>query len=79
MFALLATYVCLPSPGKKEMATQTKSSRRVFKEIIYKDIGWVRETNEGGSTPGIARTGATAIRRPGKKEGRGNYQSVESR
>jgi len=40
---------------------------------------WVRETNEGGSTPGIARTGATAIRRPGKKEGRGNYQSVESR
>ena len=69
----------MSSPGKKEMATQTKSFWRVYKEIIYKDIGRVRETNEGGSTPGIARTGATAIRRPGKKEGRGNYQSVESR
>ena len=61
------------------MATQTKSFWRVYEEIIYKDIGWVRETNEGGSTPGIARTGATVIRRPGKKEGRGDYQSVESR
>lgn len=61
------------------MAPQTKSFWSVYKEIIYKDIGWVRETNEGGSTHGIARTGATVLSTPGKKEGRGNYQSVESR
>ena len=61
------------------MATQTKSFWSIYKEIIYKDIGWVRDTNEGCSIPGIARTGAIAIRKPGKKEGRGNYQSVESR